>query len=181
MPYVVGIVGLLALWLIIGFGASFNIGKMIGGEDGRPSTSKLQVLLWTAVVVFSYLAIYVIRIDAKHYDQMPPIPKNVLIAMGISVSTAVAAKSIAVKSIAAGNAKPEDVRKGGILEDDNGKPDIAKMQLVIWTFIAIGVYLYNVNQSIILTKEQLPDIDATLMILMRLGHAGYVGTKVASS
>lgn len=180
MSYLAGIAGLIAIWLVIGFGATFNIGKIVEGEDKRPSTSKFQVLLWTAVVIFGYLAVYVARIHAGQVAP-PSIPNNVLIAMGVSVATAVAAKSITVKSIAAGNAKPTDPSKGGILEDDSGNPDLAKMQLVVWTLIAIGVYLYNVNQSIIAPTDKLPDIDSTLMILMGLGHAGYVGTKVASS
>ncbi len=179
MPYFAGFAILLILWLAIGFGATFNLAKIVRGEDGRPSTSKLQVFLWTAVVVFGYIAIYVAQVQAGQI--MPPsIPNNVLIAMGVSVATAVAAKSITVKSIAAGNTKPAG-SLGGILEDDSGNPDLSKIQLMVWTLIAIAVYLCNAHHFIAAPTNKLPDIDPTLMILMGLGHAGYLGTKVASS
>jgi len=77
------------------------------------------------------------------------VPTNLLIAMGISVATAVSAKSIAVKSAAAIAAAPAPLvapppSKSGIFSDDFGLPDLGKVQVVLWTAIAVGVFLAEV-------------------------------------
>jgi len=55
-------------------------------------------------VVFGFLAIFELRYSHGGVDSVPGLPTNVLLAMGISVATAVSAKSIAVKSQAKSDA-----------------------------------------------------------------------------
>jgi hypothetical protein len=63
--------------------------------------------------------------------------------------------------------------------------DLAKFQLVAWTAVGIVVFLANVLKSAsqIGTDAALPiqvtDIDDTLLLLMGIGHAGYVAKKIA--
>jgi len=98
MPYALGLAGLGAFWLILFISTRQHPWDLIIGEDGQPSTSKFQVILWTAAVVFAYLAIYQIRFSHGHPEGMPDLPQNLLIAMGISVVTSVSAKAIAVNA-----------------------------------------------------------------------------------
>ncbi len=76
------------------------------------------------------------------------------------------------------------------MEDDDGAPDLGKIQLLAWTFIAVAVYLFSLSQQIALREplrlltelpnvSSLPDIDGTLMALMGLGQGGYLGKKIA--
>jgi hypothetical protein len=194
MPYLVGVVGLILFWIILRLATGSKTSSIIIGEDGAPSTSKAQLAAWTAVVVFSYLALYAVRIRMGDFAALPSVPQNVLIALGISGATAVAAKAIAVNAAAnpVTNALPNATEtpdgqgqlssnSSGILLDDSGKPDIGKVQVVIWTIIALGVYLVTVGHAIHKGTPDLPDIDTTLMILMGLGHSIYIGKKVAES
>jgi len=227
--YLTGLAGLGVLWIVLWIATRRHPWALVIGTDGQPSTSKFQMLVWTAAVVFGYLAIYQIRFSSGYLEDLPDIPSNLLIAMGISVVTAVGAKSIAVssqaKSDATANAAtataataaataantvaagltpiapppppppPPPPSQSGIFADDTGTPDIGKVQVVLWTAIAVGVFLSKVYAVIhnphfppcdpklgqAACNVGLPDIGQTLMILMGLGHGAYLGKKIAES
>lgn len=226
MPYALGLAGLAAFWLILFIATRQHPWDLIIGEDGQPSTSKFQLILWTGAVVFAYLATYEIRFSHGHPEGMPDMPQNLLIAMGISVVTSVSAKAIAVNAsnnaAAAAAAAPQQVvatgpsvvtqaagqapvvvtpvtvaptpsaviDQSGLFKDASGSPDLGKIQLMLWTLVAVGIFLSNVFANIhspgVCTaggdcKESLPDIGETLMILMGLGHGAYLGKKIAES
>jgi hypothetical protein len=210
LSYVTGLAGLAVSWLVVLVATRKHPWALVIGEDGRPSTSKFQMLVWTAAVVFAFLAIYEIRFSSGFGEDLPATPTNLLIAMGISVVTTVSAKAIAVNSqsdaaaavavvptavAAAPPAAPILPNQGGIFTDDAGRPDIGKVQVVLWTVIAVGVFLSNVfvlihspgsphidpRTNVATFPLGLPDISQTLMILMGLGHGAYIGKKLAES
>jgi len=199
MSSLAGLGGLLVMWVVLYIATKKHPWALVIGEDGRPSTSKFQMLVWTAAVVFGFLAIYQIRFSNGYCQELPGVPTNLLIAMGISVATAVSAKSIAVKSAASAAAAPPDPQappsKSGIFSDDTGSPDLGKFQLVLWTLIAVGVFLSEVfaimqhpscppfdpKVGAAACTLSLPDIGQTLMILMGLGNGAYIGKKIAES
>ena len=217
-----GLGGLAAFWIILLIATKKHPWALVIGEDGQPSTSKFQMFIWTAAVVFAFLAIYQVRFGAGFRDDLPGIPDNLLIAMGISVVTAVSAKAIAMNSASNGASAaaapappapapaapapdpalpaigppapaPSASSKSGIFCDDEGRPDFGKVQLVLWTLIAVGVFLAEVfakihdpecpitTKGVITCGLNLPDIGPTLMILMGLGHGAYLGKKMAES
>jgi hypothetical protein len=160
------------------------------------------MMVWTAAVVFAFLAIYQIRFSAGYGDGLPGLPNNLLIAMGISVVTAVSAKSIAISSQAKSTATiaaaaaaglpaaPASLpSQSGLFADDTGAPDLGKVQVILWTVIAVGVFLAEVfaiihwpdNPPGSIAHQGLPDIGPTLMILMGLGNGAYIGKKIAES
>jgi hypothetical protein len=223
------------MWIVLLIATGEHPWKLVIGTDGQPSTSKFQMLVWTAAVVFGFLAILEFRYSLGYHGEMPGMPTNLLIAMGISIATAVSAKSIAVNSQAKSDQQAADAAaaavappaapvvvaagegaavvavpaaappvvvtvqnvatsKSGIFSDDSGMPDLGKVQLVLWTVIAVGVFLYSV---IVLIQNPgcptgspagancgpdmgLPDIGQTLMILMGLGNGAYIGKKIAA-
>ena len=202
MSFVTGLAGLCFFWIVLYLATRKHPWSLTMGEDNRPSTSKFQMLVWTGTVVFAYLAIYQIRFSQHHPEGLPAIPQNLLIAMGISAATTVSAKAIAVSSDKAAKIKtaaalvaglPLPAPKSslsGIFQDDEGSPDLGKVQVVLWTLIAVGIFLsgvfvemYSPNTCVV-GKEcmtTIPDIGETLMILMGLGHAAYIGNKIAQS
>jgi hypothetical protein len=197
VPFLVGFAGLAVLWLVTGKATGFNILKIFEGQDKRPSSSKFQFFLWTAAVVFGYLVVYATPDKSGNYHFTPldtGLSGNLLIAMGISGATAVTAKAITSSNEAKKiKVKPDLVKVkdkdgnetdevvGGVFQADDGTPDLGKIQMIVWTLIAVGVFLAGVIHGVVTNdpSRQLPDIGQPLMILMGLGHTAYVGKKIA--
>jgi len=153
------------------------------------STSKFQWILWTIVALFSYVVIFVVRAKLGIFDSLI-VPNNLIITMGISITTMAAAKGITVNYLnnkkitqnSATNANTQGIL--ALFNDDDGLPDLSKIQMLAWTVIAIAVYLFQLNYQIknsAASSLSLPDIDTTLMALMGLGQAGYLGKKIVST
>jgi hypothetical protein len=191
----IGLAGLGALWVVLGIASSFNLKKLICGSDNSLSTSKFQLVLWTVVIVFSYLVMFSFLGKAKNFADLG-LPDNVLIVMGISATTAIAAKGIAVSNAsAAAKAVGTPIVPGagtvvvssaagsaaGLFQGDDGMPDLGKVQLMIWTLIGICIYLTKVHHQLVTQVRIMPDIDQTLMVLMGLGHGAYLGKKIAGN
>lgn len=193
------------------------------GADGSLSSSKFQFLVWNAAVVFSYIWIYAVRYSLHAGNELAavgpiPIPHNVLYVMGFSIGTFAAAKAITVSYINAGrlsddstpsvaqnasgdqqNANgPKSPVKSGLATTD-GAPDLSKIQMLVWTLIAVAIFLVETLHNVFGTSQAavacstllppnpmqlcqpLPDIDPVLMVLMGLGQAAYLGTKLTLS
>jgi hypothetical protein len=166
--------------------------RLIEGFDGRLSTSKAQWFLWTAAVVFGYVAVYTARAVNGDHNALSNVPHNVLIALGFSTTTAVAAKGITAGYKGAGNVVKLPATSSSaadLVSDDSGTPDLSKTQLLIFTLIAVGIFIVNVFDQInaitihgaTAANSALPDIDTTLMILMGLSQGGYLGKKVVTT
>jgi hypothetical protein len=136
-------------------------------DSGASSASKAQLLLWTVVAIFSYTVIYADRVlNHNTFDVPTEIPSNLLVAMGLSAGTTLAAKVVSGTQIRSGKAqKQEEDSKGGILLNDDGEPDLSKIQMMAWTFLAVGVYLISVLKVISISFQvpDLPDINPTLL------------------
>jgi hypothetical protein len=201
----VGLIVLVVVWLgyyywgrntALGDGGFLGLGQLVEGADGRPSTSKLQFVAWTAVVVFSWIAVYTSRVRHGDWQSVPDLPQNVLIAMGLSVVTVTAAKGITVGYVMSQGQKsktsvdPTTSSPSAVFQDDTGFPDLSKIQMLVWTLIAIGTYILTVWQLIGTFSTStlacsaspspcgLPDIDGALMVLMGLGQGAYLGKKL---
>jgi hypothetical protein len=186
-------VGLLAVLAYLGLGALAGTGKgglfrVINGEDGRLSTSKFQFFLWTGVVIFAYAALFVRRCAQASCDPSMTFPDNVLLAMGFSVVTLATAKGITTSYINSGRLVKSSPKGSpnfsDLVTDDEGRPDLGKIQMLAWTFVAVAAYLYTVVGAVGSTesaKWMLPDIDRALMILMGIGQGAYLGAKIVTS
>lgn len=164
------------------------IGSLIGGKDGPWSTSKLQWLLWTGTIIFAYVAVFTARAMQGHHEAVSDIPPNVLLVLGFSAGTMTVAKGITSAYVA--NGRVAKTGSGGLLADDGNATDLSKVQLVSWTVIAIGIYIYTAiatvhsiaNPPAGTTKVPgLPDIDGALMVLTGLSQGGYLGKKLVSA
>jgi hypothetical protein len=203
LPYGIGILGVIVYGVVGGL-AGRGSGGLLGavrGEDGRLSSSKFQFFLWTGVVIFVWVALFVasaIHPGVKCAQSSPPrpdMPTNVLLAMGFSVITLATAKGVTTAYVYAGR-----VAKGSnnawkwsdlVCTDDGVSPDLTKIQMLTWTFIAAGSYLYTAIAQVASYDAALnggaappcglPDINAALMALMGIGQGAYLGTKIVGS
>jgi hypothetical protein len=164
--------------------------ELFRGFDGVASTSKLQWLLWLVVTLFGYAALWVLRAEQSNLSALDNIPVNILTVLGFSTVTMTAAKGIKTGQVQAGRvapvnpvtAGPARAENGGIFQDDGGNPELAKIQMMAFTIIAIGIFLATVIHQIVTDGMTvgLPDIDASLMVLMGISHGGYLGKKLVT-
>src|SRR6266496_2929280 len=92
----------VVLWAIsFVFTRKFNPFELACGVDKNYSASLLQFLIFTYVIVFAYVAVYVARLGAE-LTALPNIPLNLLVLMGLSVGSATASKGIVVSYVEQG-------------------------------------------------------------------------------
>jgi IPT/TIG domain len=186
LPTAVSLGAAAVLWLVYGVCCSWNPMQLVEGADGRPSTSKFQFWLWTIVIIPTFCGLYAIRLVAHGPAVDGYWPRNLLIVMGMSVATTAAAKGITVGYIASDRLVKTSVPSGSkwtlttIMQDDQGFPDLSKVQMLAWTLIAVVIYIAAVVQKFNAFDWKLPDIDNSLMVLMGLGHGAYLGKKLTS-
>src|SRR6266566_563205 len=146
--------------------------QLVKGADGAASTSKFQWFLWLVVVLFAYTALWVLRAEQGNFSALNQLPVNVLTVLGFSTGTAAVAKGITSAYVQSGRVAKQDPSQGsvqgGIFQDDSNTPELAKIQMVGFTVIAIGIFVITVIHQIITNQVTagLPNIDATLMVLM---------------
>jgi hypothetical protein len=184
---------LVILYLVVAaFSHHWKPNELVNGFDGFSSTSKFQWFLWLVFVIFGYTAIWVLRAEQGNFSALNEIPVNILTVLGFSTGTAAAAKGITSGYVQTGrvqkpsaatqpNAKAEDT--GGIFQDDTGTPELAKIQMMGFTFIAIGIFLITTIHQIVSNDVTagLPNIDSSLMVLMGISQGGYLGKKLVTS
>jgi hypothetical protein len=195
-PFVGATVALLVIFAVYAVvSGTVQFWRVAMGVDGRASTSKFQALVWTVVVLFAYLAVLIARLHVADLTVLPAIPQNVLIALGLSLTTSVAAAGITTNRIAEGKSQriaggTGASGLGALVKTDAGSLDLGKSQLLVWTLVAVAIYLLSTSQVVATTlaaasaadlPKTLPDIDPTLMILTGLGQAAYLGNKFVSS
>lgn len=189
-----GFLALGLLWIVSAtLAGNPNPTSLAMGNDNRLSTSKMQMLVWTACVGFVYTMVYADRI--LMYGKVDPatqIPENVLFALGISATTAVAAKAITTSQIAADPTQKDGPQipsydPAALVRDDGASTaSLTKVQILFWTVVAVVVYITNAFHGLgkLAACTQtcgFPDIDTTLTIFMGLGHATYLGGKLVQA
>jgi len=187
---ILGIIGITVKLIHIGIKRSFV--EIIKDREGFPSLSLFQFLLWTTVISFGFLSIYLIRImNGVYFPPLEEIPTGILALMGISTAIPIARS----KMISA-NIEPKTEHKlSSILQDKEGRPILAKFQMFIWTWIAIMIYLVILFSSVSEIGEPdyevenieceenkysclaFPDIDPSLVVLMGLNQTAYLGRE----
>lgn len=159
------------------------------GEDRRLSLSKTQTLFWTYVVLYAFTAIYVkdAALYAAGTSPLIPItfPDTVLLLLGFSVTTQIAAAGItrtqlANRAITKSPRTDADYSLKWLVLDDDQQVDLTRFQVVVWTVVAAGAFLNGTQASLAATGAVtgLPDIGNALVLLMGIGQAAYVGGKL---
>ena len=169
--------------------------RLYVGVDGRWSTSKLQVLLWTYVVVFAVAAILfadLLGIDGA-LDALTNGPGAddwdlYMILLGGPFAAAIAAKGLTSAKVDAGDiTKPaEDPLVGGsateslttgvmqAVGNDSGSVDLVDFQYFLFNLLALTYFLGNFIPHV---AQGFPTIPSVLVALTGTSAAGYVGKK----
>jgi hypothetical protein len=193
LAVLIGLAVLAVLGVVAAIPTGWKPWQLVDGADGRPSTSKFQWLLWIVVIVFAYTVLWVLRAKQGNYSAIGQVPVNLLTVLGFSTGTAAAAKGITAgyvqsnrvakpKAVPAGKNTPAGSVKGGLVQDDTGVPDLAKLQMMGFTLIAVGIFFATLVHQIVSNPviTSLPNIDSSLLVLMGISQGGYLGKKLVS-
>ena len=169
--------------------------QLVVGQDGRYSNSKFQMAIWFSVVIITYIAaIYLRAAEAsREFLRGIDIPQNLFLLSGMSALTFGGAKGITTSkvqsAIQAGvaNPKPSAVAPSfwNLVQDDKGLFDIGDFQMLVITFLAVGMYfvlVFNFLGSIEMRKiVDLPNLDTTILAAFGLGQGAYLTKKAAGT
>ena len=180
------LLALLAVTVIF-LGKSFP--NLLINEDNRYSNSKFQMTVWFAVLVTTYLGAVVLRYPHGLIGGID-IPQHLLLLSGMSALTFGAAKGITANKVQEAedkniqDPKPVAAKPNFFLDlvrDDHNRSDIGDFQMLVVTFMAVGVYFalaVHFLGSLELAKTvKLPDVDTTILATFGLGQGAYLTKK----
>lgn len=148
----------------------------LDSETETYSLSKLQFYMWTAAALFgyAYLVISRVRIQGGTWPDVPgTLPGIIAVAGGTAVGAQVITSMKGSKG--AGEQWPsvaDLITSGGVVAID-------RVQMLLWTIFGVGTFLYMIPQLGPGTITDLPAVPETLLYLMGLSSAGYLGGKLA--
>jgi Ca2+/Na+ antiporter len=143
-------------------------------EDESYSLSRLQMYLWTIIIIMGFSAVFMANSTA-----IPDIHQNLYLLMGVSLASSVAATAInTIQNKPKDKLKKPDFIKDIFFESDDSL-DLPRTQMFIWTIISMLAFVVMVVSSFN-TKPVLPDIPTGLVALMGLSQGAYLGGKAAT-
>jgi hypothetical protein len=104
---VIGFVGCIFMALVVGRRSGRGTFGMVTDHRGKYSLSRLQLLLWTSLLVGGYFGIAMARVVNRIECAFINIPWNVLILMGISTASALGGEAIKSVKIQRARVSPE--------------------------------------------------------------------------
>jgi hypothetical protein len=163
--------------------------KLIEGEDGHYSLSKLQMAIWFTIVIGAYVATLLIR--GFEFGSLG-IPTNLMLLSGLSVLTfggsKLASDNKVASALAAGQPGPSVRPSRGIVDlitDSTGQPDLGDFQMLVVTLLAALVYVVQLHLFLdtvpLRAVVSLPDMDGTLLASLGLGHGAYLVKKAVGN
>jgi hypothetical protein len=157
-----------------------GVKSFVIGADGRASTSKLQVVLWTYAIAFVFLALI-------FQDRTDPITQGVstqyLFLLGIPVVGAAGASLITGAKVSNGEVDKglTDPPTPGVTEglaevvsDDNGRGDIGDFQYLLFNLVALTFFFAKLFRH---APDDLPVIPDTLVALTGTSALAYLLKK----
>lgn len=142
------------------------------------SLSKLQALMWTIAIFWSYIYLAIGKIYILCDYSIPSLSDSLIGLLGISYGGLIAARGL-------GNSRPKNdlVSTEQKISDffcENNEISLPRLQLFIFTFVGIAVYVFTLFNPDIFTAG-LPDIPGTLNSLFLVSQGGYLGGKLTTS
>lgn len=142
----------------------------IGNIESAFSLALTQLSFWTIVVAASFIYIWIAT------EEVCSISGSTLILLSISVATTAGAKLIDIREGMTGD--PNLPSRGffeDILSDELGY-SVHRCQMFLWTAILGVIFITNV-----ITKQEMPQLDESLLALMGISSGAYVGLKTVEN
>lgn len=138
------------------------------------SWANTQMGIWTVIISSCY--IYLIFSCSCTFST---INQTALLLMGISVITTISANVI--DNSQANNQRHQNGPSKGffvdIFSDENGV-SVHRFQNVLWTLVAIMIYVFKIHNYQCTGKDDMPELDGTLIALTGISSAAYLGVKM---
>ncbi|WP_207429033.1 hypothetical protein [Pedobacter sp. SYSU D00535] len=138
------------------------------------SLSRVQLAVWTVIISCSYIYLELCMGNCNSTD----INQTALVLMGIGAGVTAAGSIMDNREIQNGTPRHQNAPSEGffvdLLSDDQGI-SIHRFQNVVWTFIAMVIYLHKVCN--IATGCDLPELSDTLLALTGISGATYLVLK----
>ncbi len=184
-----------AFVLIAGRGVTGRWRGAFIDERNKVSLSRLQMLLWTVVVLSAYLAAALARVAAGTTPDPLAIavPDTLWMLLGISMTSLVgsplikgakvergageAAANPIKRNASSGDARWSDLFKG---EETNNFSylDIAKVQMFFFTLVLVFAYTLLIARAMAGGSfTEFPDLAPGMVALLGISHAGYLTNK----
>jgi hypothetical protein len=183
---------LIMLGIGIGLLAKLGIAGLLIDRRGRYSLTHLQIVLWTIIILSSLIAVFV----ATNFDPSSlRLSSQLLGLMGISAGSAVLStavkdnKDTSGKAIARAGMQVRNIANPTTtitikphfsqiwLEEEGDTADqvisITKYQNFIFTLVVIAFYIVAAWRL-----GGLPELPESIVWLIGISHAGYVGGKI---
>lgn len=184
-----------------------GVKSLIIGSDGRASTSKTQVVLWTFAVFYAFVFLLIwgrsigcpddpgagslcaaaANARAAFVDVTTgPLQHEYYALLGLPVVAAVAAKSMTVSSLAEGRLHQDAIEpaQSGVVDalseivgTDDGQTDLIDFQYFAFTLLALAYFL---TEFLAAPGAGLPDIPPTLVALSGVSTGAYTAKKALS-
>jgi hypothetical protein len=136
----------------------------------RPySLSRVQLAWWFFLVIGTFLYIYAMT------GQESNIPVSILSLLGITVATVAGDQVVDKPTETAMKAKTRGFVRD-LLTDTAGDISLSQFQAIAWTAVVGVMFFVGVLKTVVMV-----DLDPTLVTLMGLTSASYVGLKVAGT
>jgi hypothetical protein len=157
----------------------------------RLSLSRLQMLLWTLLVLSAYMAAALANIGRDAASPLSvDIPSELWLAMGISTASLVASPAALaykqrrrpgqVESLPAEeDSRLADLFRGEEVTDSHHL-DLGKVQMFLFTVVVVlgyGLALGAMFEGTTGTFATLPTVDDAVVTLLAISHAGYLTKK----
>ena len=146
----------------------FSFKKLIvSKKDGISiSISKTQILIWTIIVLFGIIYVYLIS------EVLLAITPQILFLLGIGGGTAAAAQYIAAKAAAAPPPVPPPAPADPPPDAAGTPSDFFKVQMMAFTLVIAAIVVKE-----IITNNAFPDLPENLVLVMGISNALYLGNK----
>jgi hypothetical protein len=145
-------------------------------ETNTYSLSKLQFYLWTGAGILTYAYLVIGRLFVQRLD-FPDVPSSLPGIIAIGAGTAIGSQFVTnVRGPKGGGPeKPgvgDFVTSGGVAAPD-------RVQMLVWTLVGVVGFCIATFRIEPWTISTLPKIGDSLMLLMGISSAGYLGGKLA--
>jgi len=174
--------------LVLGHGLTGLARGVFVDERNKLSVSRLQMFLWTVLLLSSYLSAALANIGLGAGQPLAvDIPEPLWLAMGVSTSSLVASPlvlhRVKGKRVAVNEAPQESRWTDLVRSEERGfveVVDLGKLQLLFVTFVLVLAYAIAVGHALARDGEvvsTLPAIDGAFVIMLGISHAGYLAKK----